>query len=420
MSGGVFGTTARIIVAKGVSGAASAGVVVLTARHLAPEGRGVFVLLFTLTTFSLIVCGLGVNISGRLQLVAAENPVESGDYLGLAAALTVLQAGVCAALAVILLPVLRVRLSVPAVGVFSLLGASVIAGYLVIDAFNAYGFNVAASLVDAATSVVQLGLVLAVAWRGAAAVEPFLAALSAAYGFEILLGLVFLRRLGVTVRPRCRWSEWVRLLRRGPSGMAIQLGQLSIFKLDRYIVALFLTPGAVGVYSVAAAFPELLRIAPIALAQPVFYRLASGTASARDFAGARRLCLAAMIAMMAFIALVAPVVVQALFGPGYADAVTPLRLLLIAEFGLAVYYIDAACLSGQGRIGETAGAVLVGLLVAGASYLILIPMFGINGAAGGSIVAYATMGVVARHRLRGPSVRRGLSREPNHLESGRP
>jgi O-antigen/teichoic acid export membrane protein len=402
MSDSIVHTTSRIIVAKVVSGTASAAVIVITARELGPDGRGVFVLLFTLTTFTLILCGLGLNVSGRLQLVAPDNPVASNDYLGLGGALTLLQAGLCGLLAATLLPVLDVRLSAGAIGIFSLLGATVLAGYLVVDALNAYGFTVASSVVDATASIVQVLLVGAVAMSGATTVTPYLAALVGAYAFEVVVGLVVLHRRGVSVQPRYRRSEWGRLLRRGPSGMTIELGQLSIAKLDRYLVALFLTPSAVGVYSVAAAFPEMLRIPPTAMAQPVFYRLASGAASDRDFAAARRACLAVMVVLVVVIAAIAPLVVDVLFGAEYAQAVTPLRLLLVAELGLAVYYIDGACLSGQGRTRETAGAVLVGLLLAACGYLILIPLYGINGAAVASIVAYAGMGATARHRLRRP------------------
>jgi O-antigen/teichoic acid export membrane protein len=396
IDGGLFRTTRGIVLAKAVSGAGSAGVVVVTARQLAPEGRGVFVLLFTLTTFALFACGLGVNISGRLELVAADDPVRSGDYLGLTCALTLLQALVCALLAVTLLPLLDVRLSASTVVAFTLLGGSVIAGYLIIDALNAYGHTVPAAVVDAVAGLLQLAFVLIVAALGATTVEPFLAALFGAYALEIVLGLYVLRRIGVPIRPHYHWPHWLRLLRRGPSAMAIQLGQLSIFKIDRYLVALFLSPAAVGVYSVAAAFPELLRIAPNAMAQPVFYRLASRSASVRDFARARRLCLALMVVVGAVIALAAPSIVSIAFGPEYSGAVTPLRLLLVAELGLAVFYIDGASLSGQDRVRETAAAVVAGVVVAVASYLVLIPAFGINGAAIGSIAAYFTMGLVAR------------------------
>lgn len=396
----VLGTTARIVGSKVLSGISSAGVIIVTARQLGPEGRGVFVLVFTLATFSMVVCGLGINISGRLQLVTAHNPVSSREYFGLGSALGVTQGAVSGALAAVLLPVLDVYLSWSEVGLVAALAVTLFANYIAIDALNAYGHTVAAAAVDALGSAAQLLLVVGVAVADRTALAPFLLALISAYALQAVFGFAYLRRVGIDIRPRYGVTEWIRLLRHGPSGMAIQLGQHSIFKLDRYLIALFLSPGAVGVYSVAAAFPEMLRLLPVAMAQPVLYGLASGTATRVDFARSRRAGLMLMVAGAAITAAVAPWAVPVLFGPDYKSAITPLRLLLGAEVALAVYYIDGAALTGQRRVRETASAVLIGLVVAIAGYLALIPWLGINGAAMASVIAYASMATVVRVRIR--------------------
>ncbi|HVE94941.1 MAG TPA: oligosaccharide flippase family protein [Acidimicrobiales bacterium] len=395
----LVGTTARIAVSKAVSGAASAGVVVVTARELGPEGRGEFVLLFTLATFAMIVCGLGISISGRIRLVAADNPVSPGDYLGLVVALSAVQAAVCALAATTLLRVFDVHLDLATTAVFVALGVCLFVTYMSIEALNAFGFTVQAALVDVVGSVVQFALVLFVAVQKLETVEPFLAALAASFALQVVMSWVALHRFGVDIRPRFRREAWARLLRDGPPSMAVLFGQHAVFKIDRYLIALFLTPGAVGVYSVAAAFPEMLRVLPTAMAVPVFYGIASRSGSSEEFARARRLCIAAVVVVGAAVMALAPIPVRVLFGDAYDGAVGPLRLLIVAEIALAIYYIDGAALTGQARVRETAAAVLVGVVVALISYVALIRPLGLNGAALGSVIAYASMALVVRNRL---------------------
>jgi len=398
---GMLQTAAVIAVLKAISGMTSAGVIIITARALGPSGRGVFVLVFTLTTLAMILCGLGISISGRLQLVARPNPVSSRDLFGLGSVLAVLQVLTCAAAAALLLPLLDVHLAAAVIGIVAALGGLLFTSFLFVEVLNAYGFTVAAAVVDVLGSTMQLALVVGVATAGQTTVKWYVAALAAAYGFQTLVGAVYLRRLRVNLRPRFRGAQWRRLLAHGPSGMTVQFGQYSVFKVDRYFVAAFLSPAAVGLYSVAAAFPEMLRVLPVALAQPVFYGLSSQSTSNEDFARARRICLAVMVVGAAVAVLLAPLMVRVLFGDEYAGAVSALRLLVVAEVGLAVYYVDSSALSGQRRVREAAAAVLVGLVVALVGYATLIPWLGINGAAIASMIAYASMGAVAHVRLHG-------------------
>lgn len=398
---GMLGTAAVVAILKGVSSLASAGVIILTARALGPAGRGVFALVFTLGTFSMILCGLGISISGRLQLVARPTPVSSRDFFGLGSVLAMLQVLTCAAAAALLLPLFDVRLSAGVVGLVAALGGLLFTSLLLIDVLNAYGFIVGAAVVDLCGSAMQVGLVVGLAAADERGVKWYVAALTAAYGFQTLVGVAYLRRLRVDLRPRFRGAEWRRLLAHGPSGIAVQFGQYSVFKVDRYFVAAFLSPAAVGLYSVAAAFPEMLRVLPLSLSLPVFYGMSSESTSDEAFARARRICLAVMVVAVACAVLLAPLMLRVLFGDEYVGAVSALRLLLVAEVGLALYFIDASALGGQRRVKESAAAVLVGFVVALIGYATLIPRLGINGAAIASVIAYASMGVVAHARLRG-------------------
>lgn len=392
---GLVGTTASILAFKLLSTAAIVVVGVVTARQLQPSGRGVFVLLIATASFGLLISSLGVNVSARILLVAKVDPVSSGDYLGLSAALVLLQTFVCAALGLLLLPAVNVRLSVPVLVLFAFLGAALLAQYLLNDTLNAFGYTTQATTVEAAGSVLQVLLVLLLAAFGHRSVTPFIAALLVANTTQALLGLYVLRRVAIDVRPRYRRSSWLLLLRKGLPGIPTSLGQLLTFRIDRYLVGIFLDPAAVGVYSVAATAPELLRLPSLAMGQPILYRLASGSAGVGEFRRIRNLCLVATVALAGVVAAAAPIGVRILFGPEYLEAVTPLRLLLLGELGIAVFYLDGAALAGTNRLKALAAAAMVGLGAVTFLDLLLIPAFGLAGAAVASAVAYSVMGGAA-------------------------
>lgn len=392
---GVVGITARVVAYKGISGLAAAGITVVTARSLGPDGRGAFVLLFTLATVTYLACTFGVNTAARVHLVARPPVVELGDYLGLAAAQVAVQTFACAALGALLLPIVDVELSVLDIGLLGLLGGTLLGQYMLFDAINAYGRTALAAALDAAGSVAQLFLVLGLASLDVRDVAPYIGALAVANAGQVLLELLTLRSMDLDLRPRYRRREWKLLLRSGAPGTALSVAQMLTFRLDRYVVGIFLNPAAVGVYSVAAAIPELLRIPSFALSYSFFYRIASGKATPEDFRRLRRWFVLMAVVLSAATFLLAPVLIRTAFGSTYADSVGPLRILLLAEVGVTIFHLDAFSLAGLNRIGHAAAAAVAGLAVVVVADLVLVPTFEITGAAWASVMGYTVMGLAA-------------------------
>jgi O-antigen/teichoic acid export membrane protein len=182
--------------------------------------------------------------------------------------------------------------------------------------------------------------------------------------------------------------------------MAVGLAELLAFRLDRYLVGVFLVPSAVGVYAAAAAAPELLRMPVATVAQPVFYRLAAGSATLADFRRTRQILLAATGAMVLVLVIAAPVAIRLAFGAAYQGAVTPLRVLLLAEFGVTLFYLDGSALAGVDRTRESAWAAMAGLFVTAVGDVVLIPKYGLAGAAWASVIGYSLMGAATHWFLR--------------------
>ncbi len=414
---GLLGIAARMLLYKTGSRGCVAVAALVTARELGPTGRGELVLLLTAASFALLVCSLGVNTSGRIHLVAEVDPVGSGAYLGLAGALTVLQMVTCGVVGVTFLPLVGVQLAPLVEILFAVLGGTLIARYLLNDALNAYGFTTTAAALDGSANFTQLVLVVMLAVAGVDDLAPFVVSIAGANTLQIVLAFVLLRRSGVAIRPSYQRSHWLRLVRGGLPGIPMALGEVLTFRLDHYLLAVFLTPAEVGIYSVAASPGQLLRVPPTALSAPVFHRLASGSAKLADFRRARLLSIAATSALALLMFLAAPFAVRSILGPSYEEAVIPLRVLLLAEIGITIFYLDTAALAGLNRVGNAASAAVVGLVVVTISDVILIPLYGITGAAWASVIAYWSMGLLAhtllqKHRSSMPSEDRSIHAPP--------
>lgn len=398
---GLLRVTVPMVAYKLVGNGGVTAVALLTARQLGPSGRGTLVLLLTLASFTLLLCSLGVNTSGRIYLVGPRRAVELSDYLGLSISLAALQMVFCTALSLLLLPVVDVQLTWSERGVLAMFAGTLLYAYLLNGALNAHGSTVAATAVEAGGAVAQLVIVLLLMRLGVETVTPYLLGMTAGNVVQIHLATARLGRLALPMRPRYRPERWRMLVRTGLPGIAMDTAQVLTFRLDRYLIGIFMTPAAVGVYSVAATAPELLRLPTLALSQPIFHRLASGKAKIADFQRTLLLCLGVTGLLSALTFILAPSIVHLAFGPEYAGAVTPLRVLLLAEFGMTVYYLDASSLAGGlARVGDAASAAVVGLVVATLAGLVAIPAHGILGAAWVSVVAYSLTGLVAHLLLK--------------------
>lgn len=364
-------------------------------------------ILITLASFAFVACSLGVSMGGRVHLVAPHNAIRLGEYLGLSLVLSALAMGTCLVIGLTLLPMVDIHLAAADMAIFALLGAAFLLQKMLDEGLIAHGLPVEAAVIESGSlaGLLVVAGVLTVADRHD--VRAYLLAFVFTTLVHLLLAHVRLRRIEPSLRPSYSATSWRRLVRTGFPGIGFAISQLLTFRIDRYLIAIFLSPAAVGIYSVAATAPEFVRLAPMALAQPVVYRLASGSAEIADFRRARFLCLLATVALIAISAAVAPFVVGIFFGEEFAGAVTPLRILLLAEIGMAVFSIDGAALLGKGRVADMALASMVGLVLVASADLLLIPKYGLAGAGWASVLGYsvmgaATMALVARNRRRHP------------------
>ncbi len=163
---------------------------------------------------------------------------------------------------------------------------------------------------------------------------------------------------------------------------------------DRFMIEHYLGIGAVGVYTAAYAFIEAVNLVATSLNRawvPVFTR-AFGDPAQRAFVGRTITYFVAGVALASLAAtILASPLVHGLFGPGYAGAALVAPILGIGGIFQGLYYVYVGALFYQRDnrllpfITGTAAIVNVGLNV------VLIPRWGIAGAAWATLVGYLVL-----------------------------
>lgn len=186
------------------------------------------------------------------------------------------------------------------------------------------------------------------------------------------------------------------LLRFGVPSVLGDLPKTVNLRLDQLLIAAFLPPGDLGVYTVAVSWSMIPSPVMFALGNVLFPRVAEiRDAEDRATLAARgvRVAIGAAGVMMAGTALLAPIGLPLLFGPTFAVAVPTALVLTVAAGIVGVTAVEEEALRGLGRpvsplIGQVVASVLtvVGLLVA-------VPAGKIFYVALVSVVAYTALAV---------------------------
>lgn len=195
------------------------------------------------------------------------------------------------------------------------------------------------------------------------------------------------------------------LYRYGARVWASSVPRLINVRVDQLVLSVMpaVATAQLGVYAVAASLSWLALPAATAFGAVAFPAVAGST----DEAAIRRIerlsllgSAAAAAAALGLACLAAPFAVPVLFGSDFQGAVTVLWLLAPGTVFLAMNRVLADLLQGRGRplltsVGEGSAAVLTVIML-----FVLIPRFGIQGAAAASSVAYLGATVILYVGLR--------------------
>jgi O-antigen/teichoic acid export membrane protein len=184
-------------------------------------------------------------------------------------------------------------------------------------------------------------------------------------------------------------------LRFGGRAVVGTLAERLQFRADAFIVNALAGVRATGVYSVTSGLAETLWYIPNALGVVMFSRAVDPNADAGGTAAVlTRTTLAVSLVLAVPAALLGPGFVRLVYGTSFADAGVALRLIIPGVVAYSIVAILSRYLTGRGRPGTGTLVLLLGLGTNVAANLILVPRFGINGAAAASSLSYGLTAVV--------------------------
>jgi O-antigen/teichoic acid export membrane protein len=371
--------------------------VLIIARALGPEGRGVVTFLVTISMISAVLSGFGIqqanaNIAGR-------EPETRPALATNALILALLFGGVAA---IVLDGVFAV---LPDVGPHqgqALMWLALSAIPITILRFSVSYLAMADYAFAATNTAWLLGPVVNVVANGAMALAGVLTVGAAtatwvggqALGVLLMAGYVQVRLAGFG-RPDAGLA-W-RSLRFGAKAHGGNVMLAGNYRLDQWFTGSISGNRELGLYSVAVAWGEALFFLPTALAAVLRPDVVRGSAAeaARRTAAVFRAAVLITVPLAVGLFLVAPFLCATIFGAEFRGAIDDLRLLVPGAFGILALKLLAGSLTMQGKPMLETFAIGVAFVSTIALDVLLIPPFGGAGAALASSIAYSAGGVAA-------------------------
>ncbi|MFQ5879772.1 MAG: oligosaccharide flippase family protein [Dehalococcoidia bacterium] len=396
------------VLTQATSGLLALVAAVFLARALGPEGRGSLVAFVVAATIAYAVVNMGVNEAsiyfvGSKRLPAptvAANGLLMAAVAGLVGLLLVVAGVVIAGdrLALGGLPYWTFPLALSLLSTVRL-GQAVLQGANRILAMNA---------VRLAEALARLLAVALLAWAGALTLSSAVGAWLASLALATFLVVVLLGR-GHLPQPLAFAFQPKSLLPQFAFGAKTQVRLVAEVVGSRFDLLLLLAlagTGAVGVYAVAIALSEGIRIIANSAATvltPHLMRVEAQRAGEVAALVARTAVLLTACATGA-VASVAPVAIPRLFGPEFSGAVVPLFWLLPGVVAHGASRILGSYFFAVGKPLIGSYVTLVRLVAQVALGSALIPAFGVTGAAAaasGAALAALAWASVSYRRLAG-------------------
>jgi len=368
----------------------------ITARWLGPQGKGMLGLAVLLPTMlSLFLSGgLGaanVYFAGSRRL---EMPVLTANSVAFALLATIAGAGIVIGLTLTgwlekLVPgvpvwaLLLAMLGLPT-GLLTGYFSALLQGLRQITALNAV------TLVQGAfTLSLTLIMVAGLGWGLTGAILAILiAGLSGLTATAILV-----HRAGGQLRPRWKRPVMRDTLSYGLRGYVGNVLQFFNYRLDAFIVNFYLGPAATAIYGVAVVMAEMLWYLPNSVGFVIFPKAAATRPEEMNRFTPRvfRVTLGLTALGAVVLALVGRFLIDLIYTPAFASAYVPLLLLLPGVVLLGGAKVLTNEIAGRGYLqynSINSGLALVLTIVLD---LLLIPRYGVQGAALASTIAYSAI-----------------------------
>ena len=386
--------TLETLLFRGLSTPIALLLVVIQSRFLAPSGRGTFVLVvLSVTILSRLLGQLGLAVTARMRARDTDLRRLVHRAFGLGVVLGLAGGALVAAAA----PALNVRGDLALIAAVALVpnvlwqtASGVLLGLARVRVWN---------LIQALSPILTLVgmLVLVVALDGG--VRAAVIAWTAAHLLTAAFALFVTREVWLPFgRPALLDEHGRTMLRLALAMGAVQVVNLIGYRVELFILEFYDGVSAVGIYSIAMQAAEALWLIPAALATAI-----TGPAVHDDEADATKLVARSALksilytgAVAVVVGVAAPFLIPLLFGDDFDGAARPLALLLpgvvlFAPVTVLVVYLSVR----HGRPHLSLVVSVAAAVVTAALAFLLIPEYGVDGAAVASAVGYAVGGALA-------------------------
>ena len=182
--------------------------------------------------------------------------------------------------------------------------------------------------------------------------------------------------------------------------IASRVAAMLYFKIDQVMIGEMMGPADVGVYAVAAEISEMWYFIPAALATSAFAGMIKLLKSDHAAYRRRRQDLLDMMvlisgAIVACIVVIADPAVSYLYGDAYTAAAGVLRIHICAAPFIFMGYVLGKTIVAEGYLRFALWRQVFGAVVNIVLNLLLIPRFGLYGAAWATVISYACGAYVA-------------------------
>jgi O-antigen/teichoic acid export membrane protein len=371
---------------------------IVVARTLGVEGKGIYVLVLTVS--SLLILGLNLGISGAFTYYTASQQFRPSDLFGFAVLLTLVISIIGGGLfwlafrlflqntfLVGTLPsqIILVLISLPISLLMTylasiLLGLQQIVDYNAINLVN-YGTNLLFQILSALLGGMVIGAILA--WL-ASSVMALLVTLYLCRHFAALN----LRSLRNIVRPAFSY---------GAKNYIANLLTFFNYRLDSFLVNFISGPFSVGLYTTGVTMAELLWYIPNSLSGALFPKVSNleKNVATRITAQSCRQTLLVSLPLSVLFGAAGVYMIPFFYGAAFTPSVAPFLWLLPGILSMGVNKILSANLSGRGKpqyATYTSGITVIATIILD---LTLIPTLGIVGAAIASSIAYTASAILS-------------------------
>lgn len=199
-----------------------------------------------------------------------------------------------------------------------------------------------------------------------------------------------LRKYGASLYPAWEWGVIHETLAFGLKGHLGNIIQFLNYRFDMFIVNYFLGPAAVGLYSTSVLLAELLWLLPHAVGFAIFPKAASATAEEMNkftppvFWATFILTLAGAVAL----AVGGKTIINLIYSSAFLPAYTPLLGLLPGAVLLGAGSVLTNEIAGRGYPNYNTVNAFLALITTVTFSILLIPRYGIFGAAIATSIAY--------------------------------